>query len=50
MAQQEGDKHHPSLYLYSRVSWGKKNVYLGNFPQMKLLQEIDIKLSRLLGL
>ena len=28
----------------------KKNVYLGNFPQMKLLQEIDIKLSRLLGL
>ena len=28
----------------------KKNVYLGNFPKMKLLQETDIKLSRLLGL
>ena len=38
----------PSTFILE--SPGEKNVYLGDFPKMKLLQEIDIKLSRLPGL
>ena len=38
----------PSTFILE--SPGEKSVYRGDFPKMKLLQESDVKLSRLPGL